>query len=138
MCIRDRVPTNLSDQTIVFFDSSCNLCHSFVTFLSDKRFTEKPQFLAFNAQETKAYPEITTQLNSNLSVVVKKNNQTVTGGPALKTIARAVSCKSSLWQIIWSIVVRILDSVPDFLLTSLYKHIAKHRHQIFGQRKPEF
>jgi len=123
---------------MVFFDSSCNLCHSLVTFFSDKRFKKKPQFLAFNAQEIKAYRKITTQLDPNLSVVVEKNHQILTGGPALKTIARAVSCESSLWQIIWSVVVRVLDSVPDFLLTSLYKHIAKHRHQIFGRRKPDF
>jgi predicted DCC family thiol-disulfide oxidoreductase YuxK len=127
--------TKLSDQTIVFFDGSCNLCHSIVQFLSGRKFADKLEFLDFNSQESDAYYEISTPFRQSLSVMVKQNNRIVTNGPAIKAIAGTIYHRNPILQITWRIVTKVLDSFPDFLLNTLYNHIAKRRHRIFGRRQ---
>ena len=77
------------------------------------------------------------QLDQNLSVVVKLNNRIITDGPAIKAVLRRMHYRNPVWQMIWSVVLKALDCFPDFLLNILYKHIAKRRYRIFGQKRTD-
>lgn len=116
-----------SSQSLILFDGVCNLCNAAVTFIIKR---DNNQYFQFASLQSKTGQAILRQLGRSTdqfdSFVLWENGRFYDQSTAALRVARQLS---GGWPLLYSFIL-----LPKGFRDTIYKFIARHRYQWFGQR----
>ncbi|QIL75533.1 thiol-disulfide oxidoreductase DCC family protein [Hymenobacter sp. HDW8] len=120
----------MKDQpAVILFDGVCNLCNGFVQFVINH---DSGGHFRFTSLQSEAGQKLLTQHGTAVTptpetVVLIEQGQVFTHSTAVLRILRGLG---GAWQLLY---VGIL--LPRALRDALYRFVARHRYQWFGQQE---
>lgn len=116
-----------SSQSLILFDGVCNLCNAAVTFIIKR---DNNQYFQFASLQSEIGQAILRQLGRSTdqfdSFVLWENGRFYDQSTAALRVARQLS---GGWPLLYSFIL-----LPKGFRDTIYKFIARHRYQWFGQR----
>ncbi len=111
---------------IIFFDGVCHLCNGFVDFLITQDSSHTLRFAPLQGVTAKALLPITSIQNLD-SVVLYQQGQIFRGSEA---ILRTLTQLGGVYRL-----SSVFFIVPRFVRDFIYRVVAQHRYQWFGERE---
>lgn len=114
------------NQSIIFFDGVCHLCHASIQFIIKYDKKQQFKFASLQSEIAKSFlSETNIDLNQLNSLVFLLNEKSYTQSTAVIKIAQQLG---GLFK-----VLIILYIIPEKFRNKLYQQVAKNRYKWFGK-----
>lgn len=117
-----------SSSAVILFDGVCNLCNGFVQFVIRHDSAGQFRFTSLQSQAGQALLAAhgTAVATTPETVVLIEAGRLYTHSNAVLRIMRSLG---GFWQLAYLGVL-----LPQFMRDALYRYVARHRYQWFGQQ----
>lgn len=119
----------IQQPAVILFDGVCNLCNSFVQFIINHDSGER---FRFTSLQSEAGQKLLAQYSTTVAatpetVILVEQDQLFTHSTAVLRILRGLG---GAWQLLYVAMI-----LPRALRDALYRFVARHRYQWFGQQE---